>query len=70
MIHTERWLWSSFVLLFGLIVIAAFLPVRPVVAVFPAWSLVVLAAAVGTFAVALVAAFGHGWPAESGGEGA
>lgn len=66
MISTERWLWLSFTLFFGLIVVSTFLPTRPVVGVFPTWSLVVLAAAVGTFAVAIVAAFGRRWPA--GGE--
>lgn len=61
---TERGLWIAFVAFFGVIVAAAYLPTRPLVVVFPAWSLVVLVAAVCTIAVAAVAAFGYGWPAE------
>lgn len=57
----ERGLWIAFAVLFGLVVVATYLPTRPVVAVFPAWSLVVLFAAVGTLAVAVIAV-GAGWP--------
>lgn len=62
----ERRLWIAFAVLFGLVVVATYLPTRPIVAVFPAWSLLVLFAAVGTLAVAVTAVFGAGWPA--GGE--
>jgi VIT1/CCC1 family predicted Fe2+/Mn2+ transporter len=58
----ERWLWVAFMLFFGVIILARFLPTRPLVFVFPAWSLAVLAAVVGTLAAAVVAAFGYGWP--------
>lgn len=61
---TERWLWVAFILFFGMIVLAAYLPVRPLILVFPAWSLLVLVAAVSTLVTAVIAVFGYGWPTE------
>jgi polyferredoxin len=61
---TERWLWIMFILFFGTIVFATYLPVRPLVLVFPAWSLAVLVAMIGTLAAAVGAVFVNGWPTE------
>lgn len=68
-----RLLWAAFVVLFGVIVAAAFGPVEPVVWTFPAWAVVVLGAVVGAVAVGVAAGVGYGWPraadAESAGRG-
>lgn len=63
-IEDDTVLWGSFVVLFAVIVGAAFLPVRPLVWVFPLWGIVVLAAMLGAVAAAVLAAR-SGWPAET-----
>lgn len=63
---TTRVLWAAFVVLFGVIVAAAFGPVEPVVWAFPAWAVVVLGAVLGAVAVGVAAGVGFGWPAAEG----
>ncbi|MFB6280950.1 MAG: hypothetical protein ABEH40_02910 [Haloferacaceae archaeon] len=61
-----RPLWGAFVVLFGVVVAAAFGPVEPVVWAFPAWAVVVLGGVIGAVAVGVVAVVGHGWPRGAG----
>lgn len=61
------WLWGTFVILFGGVTVASFLPVRPLIGIFPAWSITVLAAVGVTVAVAVVAVRGYDWPRSTGG---
>ncbi|MFA9518333.1 hypothetical protein ACERIT_14150 [Halopenitus sp. H-Gu1] len=60
----ERGLWIVFGVLFGTVVFSVYVPVDPIVFVFPLWSLLVLAAMVTSVAVAAVAGIGYGWPGE------
>ncbi|MFB6303033.1 MAG: hypothetical protein ABEH78_09260 [Haloferacaceae archaeon] len=59
---TTRPLWAAFLVLFGVIVAAAFGPVEPVVWTFPAWAVVVLGAVLGAVVVGAVAGVAFGWP--------
>lgn len=61
----DRWLWVAFAALFAIVTLASVLPLRPIILVFPAWSLVVLVTIVVTIAVAVTAAK-YGWPVREG----
>jgi hypothetical protein len=58
----ERGLWIGFGVLFGVILLSAYLPVEPIVFVFPLWSVLALAAILVSVVVAAVAGVGYGWP--------
>lgn len=58
----ELYLYGVFAALFGLIVVAVFLPTEPIFVVFPAWSLLVLVAMTGTLVIGLVTTIQCGWP--------
>lgn len=60
---SDRWLWISFLVLFGVVAIAAVSPVEPIVGVFPFWSLLVLVACLVAVLVGVVAVR-TGWPRE------
>jgi hypothetical protein len=58
----ERGLWIGFGVLFGVILLSAYLPVEPIIFVFPLWSVLALAAMLASVVVAAVAGVGYGWP--------
>jgi hypothetical protein len=58
----ERSLWAGFGVLFAIVLLSAYLPVEPVVFVFPLWSVLALAAILVSVVVAAVAGVGYGWP--------
>lgn len=60
----ERNLWIVFGVLFGVVALSVYLPVEPIVFVFPFWSLFALAAMIVSIAVAAFAGIGYGWPSE------
>lgn len=60
----ERNLWIVFGVLFGVVALSMYLPVEPIVFVFPFWSLFALAAMIVSAAVAAFAGIGYGWPSE------
>lgn len=55
-------LLATFAALFSVVAVASILPTRPVLWLFPLWSVVVLAAVVVVVIVALVAVVGFDWP--------
>lgn len=59
----DRWLWIAFTALFGIVTLASLLPTRPIIFVFPVWSLVVLAAVLVTIPIVVITVR-RGWPAE------
>lgn len=60
----EHSLWIVFSVLFGVVALSIYLPVEPIIFVFPFWSLFALAAMIVSIAVAAVAGVGYGWPSE------
>ncbi|MEF8779023.1 MAG: hypothetical protein V5A36_08935 [Natronomonas sp.] len=58
----ERGLWAGFGVLFAIVLLSVYLPVEPIVFVFPLWSVLALAAMVASVVVAAVAGVGYGWP--------
>jgi uncharacterized membrane protein YccC len=65
---TTRPLWAAFLVLFAVIVVAAFGPVDPMVWAFPAWAVVVIGAVVGAVVAGAVAGVAFGWPRVETGE--
>lgn len=55
-------LLATFAALFAVVAVASLLPTRPVLWLFPLWSVVVLAAVVVVVVVALVAVVWFDWP--------
>lgn len=60
----ERGLWVGFGVLFAVVLFSMYLPVEPIVFVFPLWSVPALAAMLASVVVAAVAGVGYGWPGE------
>lgn len=58
----ERVLWIGFGVLFGAVLLSVYLPVDPIVFVFPFWSVLALTAMLASVIVAGIAGVGYGWP--------
>jgi hypothetical protein len=63
-ITLDRALWFSFWLLFVMMILAAWLPVEPIVWGFPFWALVTLALIVASVVIAAVAGIYYEWPTQ------
>ena len=61
-VNLDRALWAAFGVLFAGMVVAAWLPVEPIVWALPFWAVVTLALMLASAVVAAVAGYGYGWP--------